>query len=353
MTFDELLGRFAPQSQAAWQQAAQREWRGRPAADFALSVDGDLQADEAPVVPFAATHPSGGPPPPAPSAATERIGWVPVSDLRARGPGDLDPLAELTGGAQGLIVGSEQLAELRAEALEVRFDFLHLLVFGNGEGMLDALTDLIPVQQAGEVELRLPLLAAQGTELVRLASRFPRVRWMIDLGADSPTAQLANLRRHLTTLSGEEQSDATDWRAVPLTVCYTPPADYIYGVCLPGAMRDVWLAWCDDGGGAGHPPQLASGLEILATVTPARAAIDRKLTAEGYSIDATVRVTAAASGGADFISVASYGSERRYRREARNLQQVLLLESGLPLARDVTRGAALLQRLRERLVAAG
>ena len=354
MTFEELLTHFAPQSSEAWERLASEEWRGKTPADFAIDLaNPDMASGARPsIAPFyalpqvssvqdvATTNNADSSRPPR--------RWTLLSDLRiAESESPSDPqqstfeqiLVELEGGAEGFSIEAGRLNELVGSKDAIRFDFIQVHLENGATGksdtpVLETLSSIVPVEQSAEFALRLPFPSGDQEEAVRLLSRFPRLAWTVDLRGESALDVVADLRRHLSIYLSESWRHARHLLLPRLTIWYPGPANYVAGVALPEALRRVFRKEIEE-----QAPEFAASAPELVVVTQAVGASTR----ESYLIDATVRITAAVAGGVGAGLVSPFGPSDRFRREARNLQQVLALESGLATVRDATRGAALFE----------
>ncbi len=354
MSFEDLLAKFATQSQEQWLQLARKEWRGRNPEDFAIHFADaeEASAKTQSLSPYYATqlqtrdiehdHVDGE------SDSSQPVGWNCLSDLSQTAQDQADStqlldliLQELEGGAQGFVLEAERLLSLADVDHAIRFDFLQVHLVGDTSAILDGLSSLIPIDQSADVQLYVPVAAGRGEEAVRLLARFPSLRWVLELNGHSAVELVADLRRQLSELLASGQSEKLHLLLPRLAIRYPAPVDYLSGVALPGAMRQICIGLLNVG--------IASDHSILPTFT---ASIQPKSfdLPEQYLIDATVRVTAAVSGGVDATIVGPFGKTARDRRQARNLQQVLSLESGLAQAKQAVSGASFFEQAIDVLV---
>ena len=308
MTFEELLGGLPRQTQEQWAARAEREWRGRSGAAFAKTFGRDADGAEVTVGPFAATSADRSP-----VSRPARPTWTPLSDLRPLGDALTvrDALAELAGGAQGFCLDAAQLPPLAGSGEVIRYDYLTLDVHGGDDATAARLAAVIPEgQRAGASVTAVDMghFSLDGVAAVGHGASLPV--------GDTPLGTAA------AALSTFERG-AVDAIAVPI------PSDYLDAVTLLGTADLLWANVC-----AARGADL-SALGLHAHVRPSPGG-----TPEAYLIDASVRALAAVSAGVDALTVTPYSASLEHRRQARNVQQLMLLEAGLAERPDVLTGAA-------------
>ena len=351
MTFAELLAKYDPQSQVEWQRQASQEWRGRPVEDFLLQFGAAPAgaASTAQVLPFYATTTPGQP---APAEAPDDVrAWTIFShSTAAKAAAALQGetlaahlLQELDFGAQGLCLTVDQLQSLQGYASAIRFDFLSLYITDQPDRVSAVLQELVPAGQAAGLNLYLPWQISTTSKYNELIESFPQVHLVIDLGNVDLSIGCVEAADIIAQALESNIAQPQPIASPKFVIRYSPPADYLFGVALPGALRDLYhLAHKKINSSAAHSPEIFAHVQSDAATGQ---------TAEAYLIDATVRLTAALSGGIDAAAVAPFGDSVRYRREALNLQHVLALESGLAGMPHPTTGSPFFAAVREALLA--
>lgn len=325
-SFGELLASLPRSGPAEWRAAATRQLRGREPSSLDVDLGGGIA-----VPPYAPVDPSAE----APRLERERV-YV-LADLHAAtrlAPADV--LAELEGGAQGLWLPR---GGLPAGGLpEVRFDFLVTALASAGGGAVPPALEVIPPGQRGDAQVWVASAPAEAAAVSRALRReFPKGAVVIadDLaGADPFARTLHRVRRLGEALAGAAAPAEARELCRGIVLAVTPPADYLEALV---ELRAVGLAFgrlCAGAGVADGGPPLRTWARIAPT--------GPEQTPEHYLVDATVRATAALTAGATAVSVAAHaGSDpARERRRARNVANVLQLETDLASAGDPLAGAA-------------
>ena len=326
MTFEELLGGLPRQTHEEWAARAEKEWRGRPSAAFAKTLGLDGGGAEVAVGPFAATsearHAISRP---------ARATWVPLSDLRVLGDAltPEDALSELEGGAQGLCLDAGQLPRLAGSGEVIRYDYLTLEIHGVDLRTRATLLDVVPEGQRAGVRLCLRERVGDEGSWRSEALAFPKARRVYQPPpAGNAVDYCSGVLRELEAPRGKPalrgHGNLTGGLALPL------PSDYLDALTVLGAVDLLWANVCALHEVATDP------LYLSAHVAPS----DATETPEAYLIDASVRALAAVSAGVDALVITPSSSSVEHRRQARNLQQLMLLEAGLAQRPDVLTGAA-------------
>ncbi len=314
------------QDYADWANRAAKEWRGRPAHDFDIVLD-----DAVRLAPYAVPDRS--------AEATGSVlamngdaGWRQVSDLRGLGAEvSLEAvLAELEGGAQGILLDADQLAHLAGAGSRVRFDFVQLVVAGRSASLFPDLANLIPPEQRPEAEVS--LMAGAGHP--------PTLEWpALHGGVTVPelaglSATLAESYKMMSQRLSDDKASQLPQSSETFSLWYPVPPAYLDAVILTTALRKLWRKLSE---ASNYAAQL--DLRLCALIAPTSVVAS----AEAYLIDATVRAVAAVSAGVSVLSVTPYSTSREHRRQARNLQHVLALEAGLGRHIDAVTGASLIE----------
>lgn len=329
--FDALLARLPRADGAAWRAAAVRELRGKPLDSIAVALGGGVT-----VAPYSSATASEAPHFP-------QYGCSLVADLRAVPHlSEADALAELEGGAQGLWL--PPLSGSTPAMPAVRFDYLTTVC--GGSGIAERLRELIPASQRPAARVWALAEAAGASALLdALAVDFPLAAAVVDLtvpaaeGAPLDLAQaMVTFREALGTQAGAKS------RSGDVAFAVDVPGDYLRALVELRALRYAYAAVCAEVDAGGH----AAPLRLWARVSAPRvghgtaAEAPAVPSAEDFLIDASVRAVAALTAGAEALTIVPYpgGEPAVQRRRARNVGNVLLIESDFAYAADALRGAA-------------
>lgn len=336
--FGVLLDSLPRTGARQWREAAKHQLRGKRLDEIAVELAPGLSAPPYVVSDRAATSAGRFP--------GER--FVGISDLRdLPEPMAADVLAELEGGAQGLWLAADAL---RAEALaEVRFDFVTTVWDSASppQGVADELASVVPAAQRGGARVWCPVESAgAGSLLAELREGFPEASVVVTGSRlSSETGALASLGDYLANLA-DALGAAADRPALARALVLRVPVGPSYPRTLVElrALKVLFANLCAHYGLSEPFP----ALRIWAEVAPPTGT----LTAERYLIDAGARAVAAATCGLAGLTVRPFpaaGGDAVHRRRARNIPNVLEVETAMQEASDVLAGAAWVESAAEAL----
>ena len=326
--FETLLAALPRSGHDAWRAAALRQLRGD-------RLDG-IGYDLAPAIglpPYATPDGVGG----APAGGKRPL--VAIADVRDASA--VESLGELEGGAQGLWLRPEAL-EATASA-GVRFDFVTTVVEGLPSGTSGESLGGIPPEQRAAARVWCAAEARRAGDVLGGAlETLPLASAVVGGGGGHDDADtLGRVRAGFDALDRSLASAPRDVALADRLVLR-----YAVGPSYPRTLvevRALELLYANRCAAAGRPEPLP-GLRLWAVVEPPSTAV----TPEEYLIDAACRATAAATCGPAALTVkplAAKPTDRaRERRRARNVVNVLQLETDLAGGPDVLRGAAWVER---------